>query len=47
MEHLFTANCVGKTKIKKRPGMAHFLKKIPVTTYVTTNAISTTYTYLV
>ena len=27
IEHLFTVNCIEKTKIKKkRPGMAHFLK---------------------
>ena len=27
-EHLFTVNCIEKTKIKKkRPVMAHFLKK--------------------
>ena len=29
IEHLFTVNCIEKTKIKeKRPGMAHFLKKM-------------------
>ena len=29
IEHLFTVNCVEKTKIKKkRSGMAHFFKKI-------------------
>ena len=29
IEHLFIINCIEKTKInKKRPGMAHFLKKI-------------------
>ena len=28
IEHLFTVNCIEKTKIKKkRSGMAHFLKK--------------------
>ena len=28
IEHLFIINCIEKTKInKKRPGMAHFLKK--------------------
>ena len=28
IEHLFTINCIEKTKInKKRPGMAHFKKK--------------------
>ena len=29
IEHLFTINCIEKTKInKKRPGIDHFLKKI-------------------
>ena len=29
IEHLFSVNCIEKTKIKKeRPGMAHFLKKV-------------------
>ena len=28
IEHLFTVNCIEKTKLKKkRSGMAHFLKK--------------------
>ena len=28
IEHLFSVNCIEKTKIKKkRPGMAHFFKK--------------------
>ena len=25
--HAFTINCIEKTKIKKRPGMAHFVFK--------------------
>ena len=31
IEHLFTVNCIAKTKIKKkRPGMAHFfIKQLP------------------
>jgi len=29
IQHLFTANCIRKTKIKKnRPGMADFLKMV-------------------
>ena len=29
IEHLFSVNCIEKTKIKKeRPGMSHFLKKL-------------------
>ena len=28
IEHLFTVNCILKTKIKKRPGMAHFKKTV-------------------
>ena len=27
IEHLFIVNCIEKTKIKKRPGMAHLKKK--------------------
>ena len=31
IEHLFIINCIEKTKInKKRPGVAHFLKKVNV-----------------
>ena len=26
IEHLLSTNCIEKTKIKKRPGMVHFLK---------------------
>ena len=30
IEHLFPVNCIEKMKIKKkRPGMAHFFKKLP------------------
>ena len=34
MEHLFTANCIKKTKINiKRPGMAHVIKNKHLTRY--------------
>ena len=42
IEHLFIINCIEKTKInKKRPGMAHFLKKQK--NYVAILVLITTY----
>ena len=48
IKHLFTVNCVVKTKIKKkRPGMAYFLTNIHFVRYTLTNYFHFRYSTLV
>ena len=48
IKHLFSVNCVVKTKIKKkRPGMAYFLTNIYFVRYTLTNYFHFRYSTLV